>query len=260
MPIIAHLFLLLSLLLDYQNPNIYALTGVYQGKTLFIQNSFDPETKNFCIVEILVNDRPLKINYKMSAIKVDFSGIDLYSPVVVKVVHSSECMPVIINPDAIFFHSVFQFESINISDTALSWKTHGEVEMSKYILQQYGNGIWMSIDTLEAEGDFGGASYVMKPYLEEGPNKLRLQYLKSDDSYLLSREIDFHYYPEPVVFRPFVADRVLNLSRTAMYDIYDAGGKLMISGQGSSIDVTELPSGDYVIYFDKKEPGVFKKR
>lgn len=252
--------LLLSLLIETQGPEIYALTGVYQGKTLFIQNTYDPQEGTFCISQIYLNDQLLNINYKISALKIDFKGIDMYSPVVVKIIHDPVCKPIVVNPDAVFFHSVFQFESINISDTSLTWATHGESENSNYILQQYANGIWISIDTIEAAGDFGGASYVLKPFLEEGPNKLRIQYSRADDSYLLSREIDFHYYPEPVEFKPFVADRVLNLSRTAQYDIYDAGGKLMTSGQGSSIDVSELPSGDYVIYFDKKEPGVFKKR
>ena len=61
------------------------LAGVFQGKTLFIQNSFNRETGTFCVEKILINNEPLLLNYKLSALKLDFETFDLFTPVNVSI-------------------------------------------------------------------------------------------------------------------------------------------------------------------------------
>lgn len=234
-------------------------TGVYRGKTLFIQNPYNQKTREFCILGVRLNNKALQTSLNISALKIDFTGIDQNVPVTISINHKQGCTPIIINPDAIAYHNVFAFKEISITDTALVWSTVGDVSAGYYLLEGYERGIWQERDTIPSKGKFGGATYVHFPRIEEGANKLRIKYNFPNGDYLYSREIDFHYYADPVTFKPYNATTELELSRVAEYDIYDAKGRLILSGIGRIIDVSKLPRGDYVIYFNQKEPAAFKR-
>lgn len=246
---------------EIQNPQLTHIVGVYQGKTLFIQNPYNPESRQFCISGIKINNRKLTINTQMSAIKLDFEELDTFTPVVIEIHHrDSLCKPVILNPDAISFHSTFSFREIFMSDSALLWKATGDHQQGKYILEKYQNGIWLERDTIHSSGKFEASQYIYYPHIDIGPNKYRVKYLfPNSDRYLYSREVDFHYYPDPVTFKPYKAVDYIHLSRSASYEIYDGGSNLVLTGSGIKIDVSDLPVGNYVIYFDGSDPGTFEK-
>lgn len=235
------------------------LSGVYQGKTVFLQNPYNPKTKKFCVSGIRVNGRDLGLSLDRTALIIDFKNIDRFAPVFLEIEHNSSCKPIVINPDAIHFHSMFSFKSLNFNDSTITWQTNGEQAGADYVIEKYELGVWREEGIVKSKGVFTDAEYAYFPSLDVGPNKYRIKYLKSDDWYLYSRELDFHYYPEPVTFYPYKTKSILNLSRSAAYEIFDAGGQLVMSGQGAVIDVTDLPTGDYVVYFDEKDPGLFKK-
>ncbi|SNS76531.1 hypothetical protein SAMN05421640_1148 [Ekhidna lutea] len=239
------------------------LAGVYQGKTLFIQNPFDRTDRRFCIEKILINERQVDLNNKLSAIKIDFEGFDLYTPVKIRLVHKdSVCIPTIINPEAILFHTIFRFVDISLTDSALVWSTKGETGVGEFEIERLNNGIWVDQEVQQAIGRYEGVDYTYYPNLEEGANKYRVRYnfpRGSRTKYLYSREVDFDFYPEPVEFKPKSAKTRLYLSRSTHYEIYDAGQKMVLEGQGNEIDVTVLRQGQYVIYFNGKDPGTFIK-
>ena len=120
----------------------------------------------------------------------------------------------------------------------------------------------MDQEIREALGRYEGTQYTYFPNLEEGANKYRIRYNFPRNSwagYLFSWEVDFDHYPEPVDFKPGSAKTKVYLSRSTHYEIYDAGNKLVLEGQGTVIDVTVLRQGQYVIYFNGKDPGTFIK-
>ena len=239
------------------------LAGVHQGKTLFIQNPFDKESRRFCIESIYINEEFVDMNYQMSAIKLDFEGFDLFSPVKIRIEHrDSLCTPSIINPEAILFHTIFRFTSISLTDSALVWSTKGETGVGKFEIEKLDNGIWIDQEVRGALGRYEEADYTYFPNLDEGANKYRIKYYFPQGSrvkYLYSWEVDFDHYPEPIEFSPKSAKTRVRLSRSTHYEIYDAGSKLVLEGQGNVIDVTVLRRGQYVIYFNGKDPGTFIK-
>lgn len=239
------------------------LAGVYQGKTLFIQNSFNRQSGRFCVDKILVNNEPLLLNYKLSALKLDFEDFDLFTPVNVSIVHQDTvCSPIIINPEAILFHTIFRFSSISLTDSALAWTTKGERGIGSFEIEKLEGGIWRTQKTMEARGVYEGASYSFIPKLDEAANQFRIKYTfpaGGRGKYLYSSAVDYDHYPEPVEFKPHSAKTRLYLSRTTPYEIYDDGSTLVLTGQGNEIDVTVLSQGRYVIYFDGKDPGTFIK-
>jgi len=239
------------------------LAGVYQGKTLFVQNPYDKVSKRFCVDEILINDARAEVNYKLSAIKLDFEGFDLNTPVRIRILHKdSVCNSVIINPEAILFHTIFRFTEISLSDSALVWNTKGERGRGSFSVEKLYNGIWIEKESFDATGIYSGSQYAFYPSLEEGANKYRIKYnfpLGNRIGHLYSREMDYDFYPEPVEFSPKSVKTRLYLSRSSHYEIYDEGNNLVLEGQGIEIDVRVLRRGRYVIYFNRKDPGSFQK-
>ncbi|MEQ9404994.1 MAG: hypothetical protein RIM99_15485 [Cyclobacteriaceae bacterium] len=239
------------------------LAGVYQGKTLFIQNSYNRERGSFCVEQILINNEPVLLNYKLSALKLDFKGYDLYTPVNITIVHADTvCSPIVINSEAILFHTIFRFSSISLSDSALAWSTKGEKGLGKFEVEKLEDGIWIKQETIEASGIYEGAEYEFLPVLDEAANQYRVKYVFPAGirtRYLYSQEVDYDHYPEPVEFTPHSAKTRLYLSRPSRYEIYDGNSKLVLTGQGQEIDVTVLRQGQYVIYFSGKDPGTFIK-
>jgi hypothetical protein len=239
------------------------LTGVYQGKTLFIQNPFNSKSRNFCIDKIYINKDLLDINYKLSAIKLDFEGIDLFTPISIRIQHRDTlCSPIIINPEAILFHTIFRFTAISLSDSAISWSTKGERGVGSFEVERLDGIRWITKEVVDARGVYEGATYTLFPNMEDGANQYRIKYnfpRGSRSGYLYSWEVDYDYYPEPVEFKPKSAKTRIYLSRAATYKIYDAGSEMVLEGAGTEIDVTVLRKGQYVIYFDEKYPGTFFK-
>lgn len=239
------------------------LTGVYQGKTLFIQNPFNSKTRDYCIDKIFINKDQLDINYKLSAIKLDFEGIDLFTPITIRIQHRDTlCSPVIINPEAVLFHTIFRFTGVSLTDSAFSWTTKGERGVGSFEIERLDGIRWKTIEVIDARGVYEGATYTLFPNLEDGANQYRIKYnypRGSRTGYLYSWEVDYDHYPEPVEFKPKSAKTRLYLSRAASYKIYDAGSKIVLEGAGTEIDVTVLRQGQYVIYFDDKYPGTFIK-
>jgi len=239
------------------------LAGVYQGKTLFIQNPYNRSSKTFCVEQILINSEPIILNYKMSALKLDFDGFDLFTPVNITVVHADTiCSPIIINSEAVLFHTIFRFSSLSLSDSALTWTTKGERGVGRFSIEKLENGFWNEKELVEAAGTYERASYSYLPLLEDGANQYRIKYKFPSGSranYLYSTQIDYNHYPEPVEFKPASAKTRLYLSRMTPYEIYNDGSELVLKGQGQEIDVTVLRQGRYVIYFNGKDPGTFVK-
>ncbi|MFT4736464.1 MAG: hypothetical protein ACI8QD_001400 [Cyclobacteriaceae bacterium] len=256
-------FLLLSLFVhlfgnDKQTKHL-ELAGVYQGTQLFIQNSFRPASNDYCIQSIFINNRRQDVNYDVSAIVLSFENQDLYTPVAVRIVPKDTlCLPVIINPDAILFHTIYKFTSIQLSDSSLVWKTEGERESGKYIIEKLIDSFWVEQMQIEANGVFEAADYTFEPSMTEGSNKYRIKYEYGSNRYLYSQEVDYDFYPEPVTYSNQSSANKLILSRFSPFEIYNQDSELVLSGSDSEIDYSILPNGDFIIFFDGKDPGSFR--
>jgi len=236
------------------------IIGVYQGESLFIQNPYNPTSKEFCITSIYINDRLQKINYNFSAIKLDFENQDLYTPVTIKIQsRDSTCTPIIINPNAILFHTSYKFIDVDMTDSLLSWITEGEREHGVYSVEKLDGGLWSSVYETEAKGQFERSEYSYVPLLDEGTNKFRIKYDFGNGRYLYSNDVDYDFYPEPVTFSPKSSRSSIKFSRVAEYEIYDPAGELILQGTDDHVDISFLLPAEYVIYFDGKDPGVFTR-
>src|SRR6478736_813022 len=56
---------------------ILTLSGVYQGKNLYVQNPFTGNMKDFCSNDVYVNDVKVMSNIQSSAYEIDLSNLKL---------------------------------------------------------------------------------------------------------------------------------------------------------------------------------------
>lgn len=242
------------------DPLEYETVGVYQGQTLFIQNPYLPTLKQFCVKSVFINDVKQDLNYNLSALKINFEDQDLYTPVKIRIQSAdSLCNPIIINPDAIMFHTAYKFLEVNLSDSALYWKTHGERETGEYIVEKYDRGIWREVARESAKTKFEVSEYIFRPHLDEGGNKYRVKYEFGNGRFLYSSEAIYDFYPDPVEIHPKNSSTMIYFSRNSFYEIYDQNNKMVLSGTDDKVDIRRLWPADYVIYFDGKDPQVFTK-
>ena len=113
-----------------------SLTGVYQGKPIYLQNPYVASSQAFCVQSITINDQAIAANLSLSAISIPFKGIDLYTPVSIKIMHPAGCQPKILNPDAILYHSHFKFDSLALNDSIMQWYTKGDSPYGQYKIER----------------------------------------------------------------------------------------------------------------------------
>lgn len=235
-----------------------AITGVYQGKSLFIQNPLSQATQ-FCIREISLNGRPLTLNLKISAIEIDFAGTDLYTPVSIKIAHDSLCLPKIVNPQAIFWHSSFRFTAVSVSAEELKWSTRGEREQAVYVVEKLNGDTWLELAVMESKSQFAASEYIYLPEHSEGSNKYRIRYTPPSGNYLYSDEVEVVFYKEPITFSPKVVTNILTLSRSSPFEILDTNDNVILTGNSKEIPLRLLKPGTYYIVLDGNREAFVKK-
>lgn len=234
------------------------MTGVYQGTSLYVQNPYYSELGEFCVREVTVNKRKVDLNYKLSALKINFDGISMNSPVYIDVNHMAQCAPRIVNPVAIYYHSNFKYTKLLLNDTTLYWEAKGDSEDGVYSIEQLQGDYWSEVHTLKSQGVFEGTSYEYTPYMVVGSNKFRIKYSLPSGRYLFSDELEYVYYKEPVTFN--IASNRMIFSNVTEYEILDNKGNTVIQGEGREIPLRLIRPGEYVIFFDGGRSESFVKK
>lgn len=236
-----------------------AITGVFQGKSLFVQNPLAEGTQQFCVRQVLVNGRPVALNLRLSALEIDFTGIDLYTPVAVRILHDTICSPRIVNPQAIFWHSSFRFDSIRFVGEELKWATRGERERAAYIVEKLNGDEWLEIESIPSNGQFAFSAYSYFPEFSEGSNKFRVKYDGGPRNYLYSDEAEIVFYKEPITFTPKVVTDRMTLSRATAFEILNEREEVILTGNAKEIPLRLLKPGNYYIILDGFKESFVKK-
>lgn len=234
--------------------------GVYKGKSLYIHNPFVRSDSGFCINEILVNNQPMNINLNSPAIEVSFRKDLMYKPVALRLLHKSNCVPKILNPDAIVIHSSFKFVELQLNDTMMTWTTKGDRDDGQFTVERLGAEIWNTDTVIQAKGEFKGASYRYYPLLTSGTNKFRIKYSLPSGRYLYSHELEHEYYPALIEISPLVVTTELTLSRAVDWEITTLEGRTIVKGKAKVIPLRRLKAGDYYIRLGEEQIESFIKK
>ena len=235
------------------------LTGVYQGKNLFVQNPAVGQDKTYCVDEVYVNDVKKMSAITQSAFEIDLSDLEIDAEVTVKILYKDGCTPKIINPQVLRPSATFQFSNFTVDNNSVDWTTIGETPKYLFYVEHFVNGNWLAIKKFEAKNT-GAGIYSLPVTHSTGVNKYRIKAQNEEDHHMFySKVIEFDPNAEPITFFPKSVTSKITLSRPTGYEVVDAKGNVLKKGKGTEISLTELKSGVYYLNIENRREKFFKK-
>src|SRR4051812_14910783 len=82
---------------------IIVVEGKYQDKNLYVQNGYAGNGVGFCTYEVTINGKTSTDEVNSSAFEIDFAAFQIKpgTPVVVEIKHKDDCVPKVLNPEAL---------------------------------------------------------------------------------------------------------------------------------------------------------------
>ena len=237
----------------------FSLSGVYQGKNLFVQNPFVDNSKDFCVEEVFVNNLKVLSKIESSAFEIDLSGFKLNDPVPVKLVFKDGCNPKILNPHVIKSNIAFGFTNIKIDDHTIAIGTKGENPQGKFFLEHFLNGVWIAEKEFHGKGSGIMNAYDVNSSHNSGLNRYRVKYMEHDGTVYFSNVVEYQSSLPAIDFYPKrITDKIF-LNRESEYEVLDNYGNLKLKGKDSQIDMTKITAGVYYLNTDNKSFKIYKK-
>jgi hypothetical protein len=127
------------------------LTGVYQGKNIYVQNPLKTDQSGYCTQAVFVNGTKVLDNPRASSYEINLSKYPINTPVEIRIVHSNGCKPKVINKYVIDVRTNFKFISVNVDDKNINWTVEGETNNSVYYVEQLVNNNWTNLKVLTVQ-------------------------------------------------------------------------------------------------------------
>ncbi|MCA1764027.1 MAG: hypothetical protein LC664_13695 [Flavobacteriales bacterium] len=233
--------ILMALLAGFQaSAESLVITGIYQGKDLYVKNPFSEDGVGFCIFEVYVNGELTRDEINSSAFAIDFNilGIETGSDIEVIIKHKDGCNPLVLNPEAVKPHSTFEVESIDIKNNVLTWSTTNESGSLPFVVEQFRWNKWVKVGEVQGKGTSETHEYQFELTPYSGENKVRVKQVDYTAEPRYSKQVTYTSNVKKVTFSPQkkVEDKVV-FSNPTRFEIFDQYGNLVKTGYGSEVDV-----------------------
>lgn len=254
------LLILLTLItsISFVEAGILSISGIYQGKNLYVQNPPITETE-YCTQEVYVNDVKIMSHIIASAYEIDLSHLKMDESVTIKILHRDDCKPKILNPQVLKINSTFQFTSFVIDEKKLSWSTKGEMASGKMYVEHFLNNNWVVIKDISCHGSITLNNYQVESSHHSSLNKYRIKFLEKDGIAFYSKIIEFTSSKPPITFYPKKVATSVYLDRSTAFEVIDSYGNVVKKGVGKEIEMSNMKSGVYYLNFDNRTEKVLKK-
>jgi len=226
------------------------LNGIYQGKNLLIQNPLGADGIDYCIEEIHLNDVLVLSGPRISAVEMVLDSLEINDPVMIRIVHGNNCVPLLLNPDALIFKREFRFLAIKVGRDSVHWKTHGEDSSGRHQIEKLIDQQWQPIQAVPAIGAFEENQYHAPLSHEIGVNYYRIQWIGDNGQIGYSRPFEYLVVKEPITFSPRLVIDWIHLSEETFYEVLDTDMNQVTKGEGKQINLRSLPAGSYFLVLD----------
>ena len=222
------------------------LAGKYRGKDIYVQNPYNAKKDSYCTSAVYVNDRKVQDYPTVSAFTIDLSHLNMGDLVVLRIEHSNDCAPKVVNPQVLKEGQGFEFLLEQVDNNSISWNTKGELPDGKFAIEQVDSTkqIWSVIKEVAGKASGDVNQYSMTPNHFEGENQYRIKYTDNVGEEIYSLKLLYTYTEDPVQFSPRTkVSGKITLSREIPYTISDMNGNLVKEGTGKTIMVQDLKRG-----------------
>lgn len=238
------------------------LVGKYKGKDVYVQNPYDAQKQTYCTSAVYVNDRKVQDYPKASAYTIDLSYLNMGDLVVLRIEHSDDCKPKVVNPQVLTKEVGFGFMLEQVDNNSVSWNTKGELPGGKFTIEQMDTTKvkWNVIKEVAGKGSLETNQYSISPSHFEGENQYRIKYTDHVGVAAYSVKLLFTYTDDPVQFSPRtqVTTRI-KLSRRIPYTITDMDGIVVKKDTGKVIMVQDLKRGLYYLNIQNRSERFIKQ-
>lgn len=238
------------------------LSGIYQGKNIYVMNPFSQGGNGFCIIDITVNGEPIRNEINSSAFEIDLSLFNFKQgdAVEIKIRHKENCSPRVLNPEVLKPRSTFEAKTIKMEKGGnLKWVTVKESGSLPFVVEQFKWNKWVKAGEVEGKGTQGPNEYLFQVNMHSGENKFRVKQIDFSKKPRYSKELKFRSSMPEVVFSPSKPVNEIEFSAETSFEIYDNSGTLIQKGEGKRVNIASLPKGDYFLNYDSKTETFRKK-
>lgn len=232
------------------------VSGIYQGKNVYVKNPFSPTGVGFCIYEVTVNGSITTDEINSSAFEIDFSAldVDLGDQLSIVIKYKNGCKPSILNPEVLLPRSTFEIKSMNLSpDGKLTWSTTGESGSLPFYIEQYVWNKWILVSNVQGKGTGGTNNYAVNVQMHSGKNKFRVrQYEEHSKKSNYSNPVEVYAPVPPVRYSINSSKTKISFTKQTLYEIYDKYGKIVTRSRGKEVDISNLAPGKYYLNYDSK--------
>jgi hypothetical protein len=238
--------------------------GEYSGEKLIIFNPYTLDYFGTCINRVRINGEIYPLNISDNYLEVDLkrAGVkqgDLFS---ILIEHELGCTPSIYNKNDFIVNDKVQFENLKVQNNTLTWNVKNNLLLSPILLEMKFRDKWVQIDAITSKG-LGNQSYSYTlSFLLSGKNAYRIlkPNVKNSFAYFSEYTNDIN----PITISTSSTSKYIyfikNKQKTStFFQLEDSHQVIVKESFGEKIDLTNLKSGFYTLYFDNKKEIILKK-
>ena len=234
------------------------IDGTYQGENIYIQNPWNAKANAFCIQEVYINDVPFK-ETNSSAFEISLESLEVGKYVKISIIHSKVCKPRVLNKEALRSKSTFEIVSIKSSENQIRFTTKNETNEEPFVVEQFKNNKWVTIDRFKGEGPEGFNNYIAEISHTSGLNKYRVKQRDIGNKFRYSKVLEYKSNRAPITFYPKRVSNDIYFSEKCNYEIFDSFGALQSKGVAEKVDCSKLEEGVYYLNIDNRTEKFLKK-
>ena len=247
-----------------EEKGVIVIEGKYQKRNIYVKNGFGSSGVGFCAYEVAVNGEKTTDEVNSSAFEIDLSlfNFKFGEKVIVEIKHKENCLPLIINPEALKPVATFEIVEMSIDGKGeLNWKTKSENGSLPFIIQQFRWNKWVKVGEVQGTGNPEISNYSFQTEPHSGENRYRVKQV----GYGPPRYSQAVSYVANVPSVTMTLDneknpKLISFSQETLFEVYDLFGTVVKRGFGTSLDVGELKKGKYYISYDNATAEFSKKK
>jgi hypothetical protein len=255
--------LLLSLLLfNSALSEVIIISGIYQGKDLYVKNPMTTDGAGYCVFEVLVNGQVTADQLNSASFAVDLAIWKLNPGDALEIVLrcKENCDVKILNPEVIYPNSTFEITSLTVSPTGgMEWTTEKEGAPLTYIIEQFRWNKWITVGEIKGQGKPETCRYNYPVNLHSGVNTFRIYQMDYKGQHT-SDEYKIESTTPEIKIKSLKISNEIEFSGITDYEIVSEFGTLITSGRGPSVDASKFLKGKYYVNCDNKVGAIVEKK
>jgi hypothetical protein len=241
---------------------VVIISGIYQGKDLYVQNPMTADSSGHCVFEVLVNGQITADQLNSASFAVDLAIWKLNAGDALEIVLrcKENCEVKILNPEVIYPSSTFEITSLTVSTTGeMEWSTEKETTPLNFVIEQFRWNKWINVGEVKGLGKLETCRYNFSVNLHAGTNTIRIYQLDHKGQHSSEEYKVESAYPEVKIKSLKVSDAI-EFSSITQYEVISEFGALVTSGRGQTINTTKYTKGKYYVNFDNKVGAMVEKK